>query len=82
MDFKSALSHVHEQLGELETSARKLENQNFADLIKHARGRLSQALEHPDLEAAGEQLDTDMRADKGPEFPFGGATGATGSNQQ
>lgn len=72
--MKQALSHMMERLAELETSARKLPNQNFADLIKSARGRLSQASEHPDLEKVGEQLRSDI--DGQDQFPFHGGAGA------
>ena len=74
MTLKMALDAFHHQLGELETAARKLENQNFADIIKSARGRLSQAAEHHDVEAVGEQLRKDMHGDQEPlPFPSGAA---------
>ncbi len=52
MDLKDALSHIGAQLGELETAARTLTNQNLADVIASARGKLAQAAEHPDIEHA------------------------------
>lgn len=64
MDLKQALSHIQAHLAELETAARKLPNQNFADLIKAAGGRLAQASEHPDLEAVGEQLRADLHGNQ------------------
>lgn len=52
-DLKSNLENVLEYLKEAETEARKLANQNLADTIALARGRLKQASEHPDLELVG-----------------------------
>ena len=49
-NLKNGLGELIEHLGKLEESARKLQNQNFADLIKGARGRLMQASEHPDID--------------------------------
>lgn len=69
MDLKAELGHVQERLAELEASARKLPNQNFADLIKSAHGRLAQASEHPDLDTAGAQLETDLGGEQ-TKFPF------------
>lgn len=56
MDFKASIEQLHRSLGELEDAARKLPNQNAADLIKSARGRIAQLVEHPDLEAVGEHV--------------------------
>lgn len=50
MRMKTALSHVHRALGELAGVAEKLKNQNFADQIKAAAGKVQMALEHPDAE--------------------------------
>lgn len=69
MDLKEQLAHLQERLAELESAARKLPNQNFADLIKSAHGRLAQAADHPDLDAVGAQLETDLD-DGQPKFPF------------
>lgn len=66
------LAHLHESLGEVETAASKLKNQNFADLIKAARGRLSQAMEHADLPEVDKILSADPRANEhkaGAPFP-------------
>lgn len=68
--LKDALARVDERLAELETTARKLPNHNFADLIKAARGRLNQASQHPDLDQVEEQLKADLNAQDG--LPFGG----------
>lgn len=48
-DLKYGLRHIADRLAELETAARKLENQNFADIVKSAKGRTEQLLDHPDL---------------------------------
>lgn len=89
MDLKQGLAGLQAHLAELEASARKLPNQNFADLIKAAGGRLAQASEHPDLEAVGEQLRADLHGNQeqeelkfspgpqgGPALDFDPATGA------
>lgn len=68
--LKQLLGHLLERLAELEAAARKLSNQNFADLVKGAHGKLTQASEHPDLEAVGEKLKADIDAKDGPQFPF------------
>lgn len=67
MELKNGLHVLHEHLGELEDAARGLENQNFADILKNARGKLQQLTEHADLEAVSEKLRT--KCDGG---PFGG----------
>lgn len=69
MDLKPQIAALHHHLGELEGAARKLPNQNAADLIKAARGRLAQFMEHPDIEAVGEQLKTDLH-DGQEKLPF------------
>lgn len=69
--LKRSLEDVKNHLGGLETAARKLENQNFADIIKHATGRLSQAQEHADIGLVEDKL-RDRDEDPGQEkFPFG-----------
>jgi hypothetical protein len=44
------------KLVELETVARTLKNQNFADIVLSARGRLSQLTEHPDIDTVQRHL--------------------------
>lgn len=56
MDLKEGLKHLEDQLNELEQSARGLENQNFADIIKSAGNKIRQAQEHPDVDKVGELL--------------------------
>lgn len=70
MDLKRALADLGEKLAELENAARKLENQNFADIIKSAGGKLAQASEHPDLEAVEKHLRGDLEQREGAQFPF------------
>lgn len=50
MSFKDALNNSLSQLVELEGSARGLRNQNLADQIGHAIGRLKMACSHPDVD--------------------------------
>lgn len=53
--FKSELGSVRSRLTELESEARKLSNQNLADQIGLALGRLSMAMDHPDAELVGQE---------------------------
>jgi len=54
-DILGGLNHIKDRLAELETHARKLQNQNFADIVKAALARVQQLTEHADVEAvAGE----------------------------
>lgn len=69
MNFSGELERLKKQLADLETSARKLANQNFADIVQSAAAKVGQLLEHPDLEAAGEQLAKDL--DTPERLPFG-----------
>lgn len=69
MDFKASIEQLHASLGGLEDAARKLPNQNAADLVKAARGRVAQLIDHPDLDAVGEQLKTDLHEGQ-EKFPF------------
>lgn len=51
MHVRSNLEHVRNRLHELEAAAReKLENKNFADIVKLAAGRIQQLIEHPDAD--------------------------------
>jgi hypothetical protein len=63
-NVRAGLEHMRHALTELEAAARKLQNHNFADLIKGAHGRLSQASEHPDLEKVSEQLKGELNDPK------------------
>lgn len=69
-----AIEGVSRKLSELEDAARKLSNQNFADLIKGARGRLAQAVQHPDLIAVAEVLHGPRDRDQ-ERLPFDGKDG-------
>jgi hypothetical protein len=44
------LHQLHASLTHLEEVTRKLANQNFADIVKSARGKVQQLTEHPDLD--------------------------------
>lgn len=63
-DLKNKLNDILEHLEELEAAARKLVNQNFADIVKSAKGRVQQLTEHPDLEAVHKE------GSGGEEMPF------------
>jgi hypothetical protein len=61
-DFQGALRAMHGRLVELEASARKLPNQNFADILKSSHGRLSQLVDHPQLAEVHAQFAADLEA--------------------
>lgn len=50
MDFKNALKQVHDAVAQLAQAAGGLENQNLADIIGSAGKKLTQAMEHPDVD--------------------------------
>lgn len=81
---KEGLDHMRQALTELEASARKLQNQNFADIVQSAHRRVTQLSEHPDLEAVHEQLKADHGGLEGAEdgkpaeFPFADPANAHG----
>jgi hypothetical protein len=52
MSLKQAIEKMHADLDALEVSARKLQNQNFADVVRSAKGRVHQITEHPDFDKA------------------------------
>jgi hypothetical protein len=52
MDFEKVLHALKDELAKLETSARKLANQNIGDILASAKGKLTQVLDHPELNAA------------------------------
>lgn len=52
MSLKDELASAQSKLADLEASARGLKNQNLADIIKSAHAKVTQALDHPDLEKA------------------------------
>lgn len=56
MDLKSNLSGLLENFKDLEAKARELPNQNFADIVKSTSGKVSQLLDHPDLELVNEKM--------------------------
>lgn len=56
MDLKSRLGDFEKALEELEASARKLRNQNFADIVKSAKARVQQLQDHPDLHLAQKEM--------------------------
>lgn len=56
-DLKSGLSNTQARLAELETAARKLQNQNYADIAARAKSCIQQLLDHPDAELVHEKMD-------------------------
>ena len=56
-DLKSGLQKVFNELKGLEERARKLKNQNLADVATSARAKVQQLSEHPDLELVDERKD-------------------------
>lgn len=51
MHMRTALNHLHTALIDLAGVAAKLDNQNLADQLKAAAGKVQMAAEHPDSEA-------------------------------
>jgi hypothetical protein len=56
-DLKSNLQGILDELKKVEERARKLENQNLADIVSSAHGKIKQLCDHPDLELADEKKD-------------------------
>lgn len=56
-DLKSGLQNVFNELKGLEERARKLKNQNLADIAASAHGKIKQLGDHPDLELVDERKD-------------------------
>lgn len=51
MQYREALGSVKMALDHLAEAAGGLKNQNLADIVKHAGGKVAQAMDHPDVEA-------------------------------
>jgi hypothetical protein len=56
-DLKNGLQQFFEKLKGMEERARKLKNQNLADIVTSARGKVQQLSEHPDLELLDDRKD-------------------------
>jgi len=65
MTLKTDLEQTVAKLTELETAARTLKNQNFADIVLSARGRLSQLTEHPDIDTVQRHLSGELEQSGG-----------------
>lgn len=65
-ELKANLQHVVGNLKDLEERARKLDNQNLADIIKSAHSRITQFSDHADL---GLITDKPVEAEQTP-LPF------------
>lgn len=57
MDLKDGLGRMHSALSEVEEAARKLQNQNFADIVQMAKRRVEQLVEHPDVDLVHKELE-------------------------
>jgi hypothetical protein len=65
-EIKIGLQRILNGLKELEGRARKLENQNIADVIAAARGKVTQLSEHPHLELLDEKEEQPAPLPRGP----------------
>jgi hypothetical protein len=74
-ELKARLAEIEKNLGELEAAARKLRNQNFADVAKSASGRVQQLSAHPDLELVHKELNAPE------ELPFDPKAGTEASQK-
>lgn len=75
-DLKNGIADMHAKLAGLEGAARKLQNQNLADVVKSAMGKLQQLGDHPDLERVA---DEDVREEELPFDPSAGTRPVPGS---
>lgn len=55
--LKEELGKMLDALHGLEDGARKLQNQNFADIVRSAAGRVHQLTQHPDLDRVQHEVD-------------------------
>lgn len=62
-DLKSSLQHIFDELKALEERARKLKNQNLADIALSAHSRIKQLSDHPDLELVSDKKDQQANRD-------------------
>jgi hypothetical protein len=56
-DLRNGLQKILNELDGLVVRARKLKNQNLADIAASAHGKIKQLSEHPDLELADDRKD-------------------------
>lgn len=56
-ELKKKLQYIQDELKALEERARKLKNQNLADIAASAHGRFKQLCDHPDLGLVDEKKD-------------------------
>lgn len=82
-DMRSKLSEGVAWLKQFEERARKLQNQNLADIAAASRGRMMQLMDHPDIERiaddGNENMDgtrIDQSANPGGAVPFDPKAGA------
>lgn len=68
--FAAHLASFASNFRDLEATARKLPNKNFADIVASAAAKVEQLVGHPDVHVVGEKLRSDAEeADQG-RFPF------------
>lgn len=80
-EFKSGLIDLHKRLGELEEAARKLQNQNFADIVASGRARVLQLTEHADLERVHAEMYPAVESNKQQAAELFKQDGATGGGE-
>lgn len=56
MELKKRIGELVQRLNELEAGARRLRNQNFADVVKSAKGRVQQLVDHPDVQLVENEM--------------------------
>lgn len=69
MSLKQSLEETALHLEKLEAAARKLQNQNFADIVQAARRRTVQLTQHPDVDAV-ERVLVEGERPQDPAAPF------------
>ncbi len=68
-ELQNGLKGMFDVLKDLETRARNLKNQNFADIAASAHGKIKQLTDHPDLELVeGKPAEEEQVADH-PDLP-------------
>lgn len=78
-DMKNGLASVQAELAKIEVAARKLQNQNYADIVASARRRVTQMLEHHDLDAVHAEMDGHPDKNQEP-LPFDATAGTSIDN--
>lgn len=72
-ELKTDLLKIRDMLKELEDRARKLKNQNLADIAASAHGRVKQLLDHPDTDLVADEdkvSEVDLKPPYDPNAPL------------